>query len=367
MNVLLMSRYGRLAPSSRLRSYQYLPYLRAHGIQVTVSPLLGDGYVRDLYDGKGTDIVSVAKAFLHRIGSLLRTGRFHLVWIEYELFPWLPAWGEALLCRLGIPYVVDYDDAVFHRYDLHRRRFVRKLLGRKIDNVMRRAAMVMAGNAYLADRARKAGAHRVEVLPTVVDLDRYPLRRKGGKKERFTIGWIGSPTTAPYLRAIGSALAKVILEGNGRLVLVGCGDAAFGFQGVPVEIHEWSEASEVEEIQDFHVGIMPLPDTPWTRGKCGYKLIQYMACGIPVVASPVGVNTGIAEHGKTGFLAGTDKDWVEALTTLRENPELGRRMGREGRKKVEAHYALKVTAPRLMEVLLSASRARGPDNRMKRE
>lgn len=343
-----MSRYGRLAPSSRLRSYQYLPYLRAHGIHVTVAPLLGDGYVRDLYAGRRTDLAFLAKAYVRRLGSLVRSCHFDLIWIEYEIFPWLPAWGEALLSRLGIPYVVDYDDAIFHRYDMHPSKLVRSFLGRKIDSVMSIAALVIAGNEYLADRARKAGAHQVEILPTVVDLARYPL----SKKERnriFTVGWIGSPATAGYLDLVSDAFREVAGSGRVNVMLVGSGPVSL--EGAPCEVRSWSEEREAGDIGGFDVGIMPLPDEPWTRGKCGYKLIQYMACGIPVVASPVGVNTSIVEHGRTGFLAETEREWVEALSTLRDNPELGERMGAAGRRKVEEHYCLAVTAPRLAELL----------------
>lgn len=354
MNVLLLSRYGRLAPSSRLRSSQYLPYLRAHGVRVTVAPLLGDDYVRDLYAGRGPKLASVAMAYFRRLGSLVRSNHFDLVWIEYELFPWLPAWGETFLSRFGVPYVVDYDDAIYHRYDRHPSRLVQRLLGRKIDNVMCRAALVIAGNQYLADRARESGAHRVEILPTVVDLDRYPVRDKGKRHAVFTIGWIGSPATAGYLDLVSDALRETVKSGGARVVLVGSGPIAL--KGIASEVFPWSEAREATDISAFDAGIMPLPDTPWTRGKCGYKLIQYMACALPVVASPVGVNTGIVEHGATGFLARNRKEWVEALAALQRNPGLRARMGAAGRKRVEEQYCLEVTAKQLCSLLRSAER-----------
>lgn len=349
INILLMSRYGRLAPSSRLRSSQYLPYLQTHGFHVTVAPLLGDGYVRNLYEGGRADPAGVVRAYVRRLGSLVRSNHFDLVWIEYELFPWLPPWGEVFLSRLGIPYVVDYDDAVFHRYDMHRNRLIRKLLGRKIDSIMGRAALVIAGNQYLADRAGTAGARRVEILPTVVDLSRYPGKKEERGEDAFTIGWIGSPVTAGYLHLVSAALREVAARGDVSVVLVGSGPITL--DGIPCKVRPWSEAREAVDIGAFDVGIMPLPDTPWTRGKCGYKLIQYMACSIPVVASPVGVNTEIVEHGGTGFLAGNREEWVKCLSTLRANPELGERMGAAGRKRVEEQYCLAVAAPRLGRLL----------------
>jgi len=319
-------------------------------MMVTIVPLLGDDYIRDLYESRSKRLGAIFGAYVRRFIYLLKSRRFDLLWIEKELFPWLPSLGEILLDRLGIPYIVDYDDAVFHRYDMHPNTFVRSILGHKIDEIMRRAVMVIVGNDYLAERARQAGAKRVEYLPSVIDLDRYHVTPKSNNAV-FTIGWIGSPATADYLYLVEPALSKVCKGGKGRLVLVGSGQIEL--KGIPVEIRPWSEETEVTDIQSCDVGIMPLPDEPWERGKCGYKLIQYMACGLPVVASPVGINKQIIEEGKNGFLAATMAEWVDALKILRDNTELGNKMGKAGRIKVEAEYSVQVTAPRLADLLRS--------------
>jgi glycosyltransferase involved in cell wall biosynthesis len=186
----------------------------------------------------------------------------------------------------------------------------------------------------------------------VVDINRYSIRAKTG--DQFRIGWIGSPVTAPYLELIREALGEVIKKTNARLVLVGAGDWD-PLQGMEKEVLPWSEDSEVAHIQSFDVGIMPLPDGPFEQGKCGYKLIQYMACGLPVVASPVGVNTCIIEQGKTGFLASSNTDWVQALIMLSKDTGMRGALGKAGRKKVEQEYSLQVTAPRLLEILTEAA------------
>ncbi len=348
MKILLLSRYSRLGASSRVRSYYYLSYLEAQGINITVAPLLGDDYLKNLYAGGQKRWLDILSAYLRRLGCLLKSRRFDLLWIEKEIFPWLPAWGETLLDSLGIPYVVDYDDAVFHYYDLHPKGMVRALLGDKIDRVMRRAALVIVGNDYLADRAWRAGAQRVEYLPTVISLDRYRAKRRTNNAI-FTIGWIGSPSTSSYLHLVRHALTEVCKDGNVRLVLVGSGQIEL--DGAPLVVRTWSEETEVADIQSFDVGIMPLPDELWERGKCGYKLIQYMACSLPVVASPIGVNKQIIDAGVNGFLATTTEDWVYALSTLRDNRGLRERMGKYGQKKVETQYCLQVTAPRLLSLL----------------
>lgn len=356
MNVLLLSRYGRQGASTRLRALQYLPHLAACGIDVHWAPLLDDAYLETLYGAGERPWPRVARAYLARLGQLLAMRRFDLLWIEKELFPMLPASAERLLAAAGVPYVVDYDDALFHNYDQHPRALVRRLLGRKIDRVMAGARLVITGNDYLADRARQAGARRVALLPTVVDLARYPAEAVADKPSGpspFTIGWIGSPQTAAYLAAVAPALGELLAQPDTRLVLVGAGRGAPG--NLPAEIRPWTEASEVADIASFDVGIMPLPDAPWERGKCGYKLIQYMACAKPVVASPVGVNRQLVEPGVNGYLATTPADWTRALNQLREDAALRARLGAAGRTRVAADYDLQVTAPQLANLLRLAA------------
>ena len=352
MKVLLLSRYGRLGASSRLRSYQYLPYLTAHGIEVTVAPLLEDEYILSLYAGSRKDWGAIFAAYQRRLRHLLRSRSFDMVWFEYELFPMLPAWAESALRRLRVSTVVDYDDAVFHRYDRHSNRWVRRILGRKIDTVMGTATLVVAGNGYLAERARAAGACWVEQLPTVIDLECYtPPAKISGTP--YAVGRIGSPATVKYLGLIRGPLQVLCRDGDAILVTIVA--APVNSDGLKVEQWAWTEETEVDCLHHLNVGIMPLPDTPFERGKCGYKLIQYMACGLPVVASPVGVNCEIVEHGLNGFLAQTEEEWIKALSTLRDSPDLRARLGAAGRRKIEEHYCVQVTAPRLHGILCEAA------------
>ena len=352
MKILLLSRYSHLGASSRVRFYQYLPYLEAEGIHVTIANLLENDYLQDLYMGRRMRFYDIIGAYIRRLGYLLKSNRFDLLWLEYEILPWLPAWAETILSNFGIPYVVDYDDAVFHRYNMHPSAMVRVLLGYKIDVVMRHAALVIVGNEYLGNYARKAGAKRVEYIPSVIDLERYNLMVQH-ENPVFRIGWIGTPVTEKYLHLIHQALEEVCKDGNAQLVLVGSSQT--GLDGVPTEIHIWSEETEVAEIQSFDVGIMPMPDEAWAKGKCGYKLIQYMACARPVVASPVGVARQIIEDSRDGFLATTTMDWVSAFRILRDNQRLRERMGKAGRIKIERQYCTQITAPLLVSLLMSIS------------
>lgn len=353
MNLFLFTKYTRAGASSRYRSYQYLPALEAAGIRCIVSPLFDDDYLAHKYAHGRAHPAAVLRAFIRRLRAVLAVPRCSVVFIEYELLPYFPALLERWLAWRGCRLVTDYDDALFHQYDEHRSTGVRHLLGNKIATVMRLSHTVIAGNAYLADYARRAGAPRVEIIPTVIDLDRYPVKPAADNSAEFIIGWIGSPSTAPYLHAIAPALAEICKDGRARVRLIGSGH--IDLPGVPMEILPWHEETEVAEIRRFDVGIMPLPDEPWARGKCGFKLIQYMACGVPVVASPVGVNTEIVEHGVNGRLADIPAAWIAALREFQPDSEVRQRSGQAGRSKVERQYCLQVTAPGLIEILTAGS------------
>lgn len=347
---LLLSRYGRLGASSRLRMLQYYPYLQSTGIQITQSPFFDDNYLLRFYSGQRTRF-SFFTAFLRRFRWLNAVRNFDLIWVEKEVLPWVPWFIERAFFSSRIPIVTDYDDAVFHNYDLHHSPLVRYLLGRKIDKFMRASSLVTVGNAYLADRARRAGARCVEIIPTVVNSDKYVPRPVQYGRNILRIGWIGSPTTwKNYLLPIMPMLTDIASGERARITAVGA-ETPTAAQYPFLDILPWSEETEVRRIQEMDIGIMPLIDTPWARGKCGYKLIQYMACALPVVASPVGVNADIVEHGVNGFLVTTQAQWREALVTLLRDADLRQRMGAAGRQKVEAQYSLQVWGPRVAAML----------------
>lgn len=338
-----------------MRFYQYLPWLEAEGIQVEIAPLFSDDYVRGI-QLQHRSTWEVVSAFAQRIHGVWTSGEFKILWIEKELLPWLPSWLERALLMSCAPYVLDYDDAVFHYYDQHRNPFIRALLAGKHPELIKNAALVVAGSAYLADFALAAGARQVELVPTVVDLKRYPLapvhRAKLGPP---CVGWIGQRSTAAFLTPLESLFVSLCAHGRARFAAIGIDAESLG---LPMSSIPWTEHTEVASISGFDIGIMPLRDEPFERGKCGYKLIQYMACGLPVVASPVGVNRQIVEHGVNGFLAETPEEWERALSTLLADAGLRERMGQAGRQKVEAQYCLQVTGPKLARLLTAAASGR---------
>ncbi len=352
--LLALPRYSEVGPSSRYRTYQFLPYLRDHGWDITVRPFLGEAYVKDLYADRRWGMGRIIPRLAARCKDLATSGRYDALWIEKESLPWVSSLPERILARLGYPFAVDYDDAIFHRYDQHHSPLVRRLLGHRIDRIMASSNLVIAGNTYLAERAWTAGARRVEILPTVVDLDRYPepVNSEPQSAGPIRIGWIGSTLNESYLYEISDALARVHRQIAIELVVIG-GSANFSIPGVPVRSVQWTQATEVADLADCDIGVMPLPDTPWSWGKCGFKLLQYMGAGLPVVASPIGANCDLVDQGVNGFLAGSPQEWEKSILALAMDGRLRTSMGIQGRRCLVSNYTIQAVAPKL-EALLSS-------------
>lgn len=364
MRVLAFPRHTRSAASSRVRQYQFAEFLGKNGFCVEWRPLFDDEYLRKLYARSLFDahyiqricrergrLLTIGSAYFDRLKVLTKLPQHDVVWMQHELLPWLPSAFESVLSRKLGPYVVDYDDAIFFKYENFGFQPVRGLLSTKLDVVMRHAAAVVVGNDFLKERAIKAGAKRVEILPSVVDVGAYSRvgRRPSGQ---ITIGWIGSPTTARYLKLLKRPLERIQKDFDVTITLIGSGP--FALPPMKMNIVKWSEAQETEELARFDIGIMPLENTPWEWGKCGYKIIQYMAAGLPVVASAVGANRKIVRHGETGFLAQSEDDWFNYLAQLIQSSSMREKMGVNGRAVSVKDYSIESVAPRLAQILRSA-------------
>lgn len=354
MRVLALTRYDMLAASTRQRFRLYEPALAEAGIAVSYAPLFGNDHVQRLVSGRRASVAATIGAYAGRLHSLLTAGRFDVLWVHCEIFPYLPGLFERLASWTGKPIIFDYDDAIFHYYDDSRLPIVRRLLGRKLEPIMRTAAACLCGNAYLAQYAARF-CDRSIVLPTVVDTSVYqPAVRPGNGP--VVVGWIGSPTTWRNMQPLLPLLQELTGEGKIRVRAVGAGAGASADSFSGLQFIDWNGASEVADVQAMDIGIMPLLDRPFERGKSGYKLIQYMACGLPVVASPVGVNGDIVRDGENGFLASNSEQWRKALQMLIGDSELRERMGRAGRTRAETDYSLVAQAPRLVDVFREVSR-----------
>jgi glycosyltransferase involved in cell wall biosynthesis len=344
INILGLALYGAMAASHRVRLGQYRKGLLAEGIDLRIQSLLGNDYLQGRFQGSRRPVMPVLNASLERVKLLLSSRRFDAAIVHCELFPLAPGWLERVALR--VPYIYDFDDAFYLRYRVGNLGALQILLGGKFDTVMRGAAAITAGNSNLAAYAKTLNAN-VSVLPSVVDTAHFsPSARPDNPV--FTVGWIGSPSTAPYLERLVAPLHTLGREQALRLVVIG-GKAPY-IENVDVLEIPWSEDREVDLINTFDVGVMPLPNDEWARGKCAFKLVQYMACGVPVVASRVGANIDLVTPA-CGFLADTDEQWVEALRKLRSQLSMRMRMGESSRKRVLDAYSLTSNLPILANVI----------------
>lgn len=354
--ILLLTKYSRMGASSRLRTLQYLPLLEQQGFEFTVHSLFCDDYLKALYSGSHRSFLIVIKSYLKRLSVLFTVLNYDLIWIEKEIFPYMPSFFERILVFIGVKYIVDYDDAIFHNYDLSKNKFIKLFLSNKINSVMKYSSCVITGNTYLSNYAQLAGAKNTQIIPTVVDHTRYQ------KSEQIvgsilTVGWIGSPSTQKYVVEILSALQAVHQQFPFRLLLIGANSDVSGqLPGLNVEVLNWTEETEAELISMMDIGIMPLHDGPWERGKCGYKLIQYMASGVSVVASPVGVNEEIVKKSNAGFIAKRQDEWECAILKLLVSATLREEKGKAGRDVVEKKYSLKSQAANIACILNYSSK-----------
>ena len=337
-----------MGASSRVRTYQYIPLWEERGYQVKVTPFFNDKYLKEVYAQRPVGKWNVLLCYLRRFLLLFTVWRYDWIWVEKEVFPYFPPHAEWLFSKLR-GYIVDYDDAVFHNYDCSRFAIVKWLMKDKIDRVMRYADLVWVGSPYLEERALRAGAARIERLPTVIDPSRYRQNVLIAAMPYVTIGWIGSPHTSKYLDEIVNALERLHQAYHIKFLMVN-GEKKLSFTG-RVEMVPWSEEGEVDALLQMDIGIMPLPDSPWERGKCGYKLIQYMACGLPVVATPIGINRDIVHHGVNGYLAYTENEWVDYLGRLIIDSRIRQEMGTKGYELVQRSFTLGKNFMKITEVM----------------
>jgi glycosyltransferase involved in cell wall biosynthesis len=348
MKVLYLTKYSRNGASSRLRSYQYFPVLAANRFTVDISPFFDEDYLINLYSGKRIAKLKLLKYYLNRFSTLFIIYKYDRIVIEKELFPYFFSWFEKIFWLLRVKYIVDFDDAIFHNYDLSNSKLNSFFLKNKINNVMKYSNCVVAGNSYLAERARVSGAKKIVILPTVIDLDLYTTPKKN-TSSKIVIGWIGSPSTFKYVKKYSLVFAQLLKNPNVELHIIGVTED-LGL-GKSVKYLKWSEESEVSLLSQFDIGIMPLENTPWELGKCSYKLIQYMGCALPVVASAVGMNTEVVDEGINGFLVQTEAEWLSRLNQLIADSSLRQLLGTNGRIKVESEYSVQKKQAVLLDII----------------
>jgi len=344
------------SPGQRYRLEQWDPLLRERGVEITYEPFESPELHQVVYKPGllGTKLKLVTGAVRRRAALLNKIKNYDVVYIFREAALLGPPVFERLVYQSGVPFVFDFDDAIFVSYKSPSNGYLSylKFAGKTKTNC-RLAAHVMVGNPYLADYARQVNQN-VTIIPTTIDTNKYqPITGKVAKNP-VVIGWTGSYSTVQHLDTLRSALQKLAKLESFKLRVIGT--PTYQLEGVDVLASQWRSDTELEDLNAIDIGVMPLPDDSWSKGKCGLKALQFMALGIPTVCSPVGVNTDIIQHNENGLIAATEEEWIHKLSLLVRSAELRKRLGDAGRKTVELKYSATAQAPRVFEVLESVIR-----------
>ena len=331
MRLLFLPMYPPSWASSRYRVYNYIPRLAAVGVRARVVPPNSERAIGRL-------------VFTARL--LREAPRADAVLIQKRLLQ--PSLFK-LLRRLNDRLLFDFDDALFVRpSSVPPERFDEPSILRRLQTTLEGVKLVIAGNSSLAEYARRFAKH-VTVIPTPVDVERLRPSVDRPQNAPVTLGWIGSHENLRYLERLAPVFERLARTRQFALNVI-C-DQPYRQDGITITNVPWSLETEVEELQSVHVGLMPLDDDLWSRGKCAFKALQFMSVGVPVVASPVGMNREVIEESENGFLVGEPREWEEPLARLIDNPELRNRLGKAARRTVELRYSYEACVPLLLEGL----------------
>ena len=353
------------SPSQRYRVEPFLDFWKEHGLETIYEWVLGVGDMRAFYGRTLPAKAGVALKAALRRGTGLARSLAHppppdVVFIQRQAFFLGGPWTEWLASRRS-PLVFDFDDAIWMpEISRGNRRLASLKNVEKIPSILRMANTVIAGNAYLADWARVHNPN-VVIVPTCVDTDRYvPRTTNRAPDAPIVIGWSGSPSTIVHFELALPTLARIKQKYGDRVRFKVVGDPEFRDERLGIQGEAWRSDSEVSALQAMDIGIMPLPNDEWSKGKCGLKALTYMATGLPTLSSPVGVNTEIVRDGINGFLAEGEDAWVERIGELIEDPTLRRRLGTAGRNSVVERYSVQRWREPLFEIIRRTATGQDP-------
>ena len=310
--------------ASRYRVLQYLPYLKEHGIQASVLPFPKGVFAK----------LKVFKSVNQYDILFIQRKRFSVLWLKY-------------IRKNARKIVYDFDDSVMHRSSKHLRH-ESKTRVKMFKNMVNASDHVIAGNEYLQQNTIPY-TQNVTIIPSPIDISLYPQKTYSEKSDNITLGWVGAHGSIHYLKKM-KPIFETLGKKNDKLRLKIVCDTFFDCENMAVDKKQWSEKDEVADIQSFDIGLMPLMDDPWSHGKCGLKILQCLATGVPVVCSPAGINKEIVQDGVHGFWANSQEEWIEKLEIMINDHDLRRKMGMAGRERVIEHYSLKANAPRILKI-----------------
>ncbi|GAB6162752.1 glycosyltransferase family 4 protein [Desulfothermus naphthae] len=351
MKVLALTIKPNLSPDTRYRIYQYIDFFKKQEIYVDHLSLLNERFFL-WHQEQGNTLLKILfyMFFLFKriIQVLILVPKYDVIWILRELSPIGPPWLEKLVFGLHSKVILDIDDAIFLK-DKASSSFIHRYLRdfTKFEDIAKRFSTVVCGNRFLADYFNKLGA-KVEVIPTVVSYEKYS-KIKRNPSSHVRIGWIGTPTNRVHFQVVKDVFHKLIKEVNFELIIIGL-NKPLDWNLENITYLPWELSKELDYFSLFDIGIMPLLDFEFAKGKCAFKIIQYMAAGIPVIASPIGANVEVIQDGLNGFLAKDDREWILKMKRLICDQELREKMGSHGRKTVKNFYSLEKQGRRYVHI-----------------
>lgn len=346
--ILCLHRPNR-SPSQRFRFEQYLEYLSQNGYSFDFSYLLNADDDKIYYASGGIvgKMRIVLSSIFKRLGEVIKAKRYDLVFVQREAFMLGTAFFENAIGK-KVPMIFDFDDSIW----LQTVSEANKKLGflkdaSKTSKIIQHSKLVFAGNEFLAQYARQFN-NKVVIVPTTIDTEIYQSQTDGSNG-KVCIGWSGSFTTIEHFETAIPALKRIRDKFGDKVYFKVIGDGKYYCKELETQGLPWKADTEVKDLSEIEIGIMPLPDTEWAKGKCGLKGLQYMALGIPTLMSPVGVNSEIIQNGENGFLPNSEDEWVQYISMLVENESLRTKIGKAGKATVDNHYSIHAWKEKYLE------------------
>lgn len=306
-NLSYLIKYPTQGATSRYRSFAFASRLAEKNYNIELQSFMDIRYLENLFSGRPKNILYIVLSYGERLFALLRSSS-NLI-IEREALPYLPYAIEQLFLA-NKRYILDFDDNVWEDYRN------KLFLDKKYDRLVQNASGVIVGNRFLEEYVKNLNPNTIKI-PTVINLDTYRMSEPIQKFEKLTLIWIGSSVTYKYIKLFSSIFQELTRTIDFDLIIIASESLQHSkIDGVSMKFYDWSSETEINFLQRSHIGIMPLSEDSFSQGKSGFKLVQYMAAGLPMIASPIGENCSIVEHGINGFLPTNTAEWIDALSKL---------------------------------------------------
>ncbi len=330
------------SPGQRFRFEQYIDFLSDNGFEITFSNIISEKDDNIFYSKKKyfLKFIILIKSFFKRISDVLRVSNYDVIFIYREAFMLGTTVFERLMSLSKAKIIYDFDDAIWLN-DVSDGNENLKWLKKpeKTAKIIKYSDLIFAGNKYLADYAKKFNKN-VKIIPTTIDTNYHKKLNINKKNDAICIGWTGTSTTLKHFETALPILREIKQRYGDRIYFKLIVNFPYSVKDLDIIATQWNLDSEIEDLCEFDIGIMPLPNDKWAKGKCGFKGLQYMSLEIPTIMSPVGVNTEIINDGVNGFLAENNRQWVEKLSALIESEELREKLGKAGRETIIENYSV---------------------------